>query len=213
MESKSASIYTRLLDAIMSGELQPGERLSEVTLSARYGASRTPVRQALSQLEYEGLVSREGLLAAVRERDSEEIIDLYSCRIMIERAIADSACERRRTLDILRLRDLIAAAEALAPDDIPGRTRCNREFHEVLAAAAHNIPLVDLQKRITRQIDAIPGTTLADDDRWATAHAQHIALVDAIEARDSAAAGDLAAQHMEGARDLRLAMMRRDARA
>src|SRR5437016_3803193 len=85
------SPYEQLVRAITSGDLPPGSPLIEVALAERFGVSRTPVREALTRLEQDGLVARGDLGLVVREITPEEILDIYDVRIVLEGRAASTA--------------------------------------------------------------------------------------------------------------------------
>lgn len=201
-----ASIYERLREAIISGELSPGETLSENALAAAYGASRTPVREALHRLEIETLVERAGRSVRVRETSPEEILDIYYVRISLEGAASRGAAERATEFDIARLR-AAAAAMRDAGDDPKERARRNRHFHEAMWAASHSPTLIDLLNRLNVHLVRYPSTTLEHEDRWREVLVEHEAILNAVVARDGELAKELAEEHMTAAREVRLLMV------
>src|SRR6187431_2890956 len=98
-----------LEEAILEGDLKPGERLRAEALAQRYGTSRTPVREALLQLEAQGLVEVEpNRGAVVRPFDRADLLDLYEVRALLEPAAAARAARRIGPDDIGRLEQLCA---------------------------------------------------------------------------------------------------------
>ncbi len=93
-----------LEEAILEGELKPGERLRAEALAQRFGTSRTPIREALLQLEGQGLVEVEpNRGAVVRTFDRDDVLDLYEVRALIEpHAAARAAHAHQRRRDIAR---------------------------------------------------------------------------------------------------------------
>ena len=90
-------IYNTLRDAIVSGDLKPGERLMEVTLAEKMGVSRTPVREAVRKLELEGLVTmipRKG--THVAELSVKDIMDVLEVRTALDKLATELAAERIR---------------------------------------------------------------------------------------------------------------------
>ncbi|WP_327151972.1 GntR family transcriptional regulator [Nocardia sp. NBC_01329] len=202
----STPVYERLRGAILDGTLAPGQTVSENQLASEYGASRTPVREALHRLEAEMLVERIGRTVRVRTTSPEEILDIYEVRITLEGAAARGAARRATELDRARLRAASAAMRA-AGDDPGERAATNRVFHETLWHASHSPTLVDLLGRLNVHLIRYPNTTLEDDERWRTVLVEHDAMIEAIESRDAARAQSLAESHMTGAREVRLEMM------
>ena len=93
--TSSLRVSEELREAILSGEFGPGERLRTASLAKRFGSSRTPVREALVQLEGEGLVDIEPRRGAlVRSFASADLIDLYEVRVLLEPAAAARAALR-----------------------------------------------------------------------------------------------------------------------
>lgn len=201
-------LYYRISDDIQHGRLSAADRLSENALSERYGVSRTPIREALTRLEQDGLIVRQGAMARLRVRTTEEISDIYRARTCIERAIAEDAANRRGEIDLLRLRAAWEREDAIDPSTAAPIELmvANRAFHDALATASHNAALIDLQARLTLQVAQMPATTLSAPGRWVQAHEQHRLLITHIEAGDAAAAGSLAELHIAQARDIRLSL-------
>ncbi len=202
----SARVYEQLRGEIVSGRLESGAPLVEATVAARYGTSRTPVREALRRLEQDGLVERGDRGLRVRARGPEEILEIYEVRILLEGAAARGAAERGTTLDLMRIKNAADAMAATDPDDPDAMAAANQAFHEEIWAASHNGTLVDLLSRLNSHITRYPATTLTSPGRWAEALSEHTGLVRAIEARHRGEARVIAESHMAKARDIRLRM-------
>lgn len=213
----STRVYERLREEIVSGRLPSGVPLVEATVAARYGTSRTPVREALRRLEQDGLVERGDRGLRVRTRGPEEILEIYEVRILLEAAAARGAAERGTRLDLMRIKNAAEAMAAADPADPDAMAATNRAFHEEVWAASHNGTLVDLLTRLNSHVTRYPATTLTSPGRWEEALSEHAGLVRAIEAGDADEAGLIAGKHMTKARDIRLRMygeeLRRPGRA
>ena len=198
--------YESLKQAILSGELGPGEPLVEATLAAWCGVSRTPIREALTRLEQDGLVDRSDRGMVVRSRSPEEILDVYETRLVLEATAGRMAAERRTDHDLRTLRRLVEFGGEQAPSDARALVDANQKFHRAVWVASHNESLLDLLERLNLHLGRYPETTLSAPGRWATSQVEHARLVDAIEARDSSGAYDIALLHFTEARDIRLAL-------
>jgi DNA-binding GntR family transcriptional regulator len=196
--------YEKIKQAIVSGELRQGEPLVELALAAWCGVSRTPIREALSRLEQDGLAERAERGLIVRESRPEEILDLYEIRIVLESMAASVASERRTAHDLLTMRRWADDTKGGVSRDVEAIVNANRAFHHSVWRASHNQPLIGVLDRFQLQLGRYSGTTLAKPGRIKEAFEQHSAMVDAIEARDGERAAAIATQHFTDARDIRL---------
>jgi DNA-binding GntR family transcriptional regulator len=204
--ANQVSPYEMLKQAILSGELAPGQTLVETPLAAWAGVSRTPVREALQRLEQDGLVERNAYGLAVRARSPEEILDLYDTRCVLEARAGRVAAERRTDHDVRLLHWQLNRCETVESGDVGGMVESNQQFHRTVWRASHNESLIDLLERLNLHLARYPGTTLSFPGRWEAAIAEHAALVSAIERRDADAAHDVAMAHFTEARVIRLAL-------
>jgi DNA-binding GntR family transcriptional regulator len=204
LPERKVAPYEKIKEAIVSGELRQGEPLIELALAAWCGVSRTPIREALSRLEQDGLAERAERGLIVRESRPEEILDLYEIRIVLESMAAAVASERRTSHDLLSMRRWADDTKDGATGDVDAIVKANRAFHHSVWQASHNQPLIGVLERFQLQLGRYSGTTLAKPGRIKVAFEQHSALVDAIEARDAEGAAALATQHFTDARDIRL---------
>ncbi|MEL7137933.1 MAG: GntR family transcriptional regulator [Pseudomonadota bacterium] len=206
--SDATDPYSSLIDAIDSGEFQPGARLIETDLAARLGVSRTPVRQALSRLEAHGLASRDergGLVVATLDYD--QLSELYAVREWAEGLAARLAARHAAPAEISVLEDLVAedrATIANNPSDTDALARSNRVFHHQLHRASHNRYLLQTLETMRRSLLLIRGTTLGTPGRGASSVEEHAAIVTAIAARDEDGAETAARQHIANALRTRL---------
>jgi len=202
------TIFAVLRREILTGVHQPGDAFREVSLSERFGVSRTPVREALGRLQHERLLERAARGLQVPHLDPQEVIQIYDLRIMLEEEAAGQAAQNRRSADLMRLEALIERDRGLVDPDNQAQISTNLEFHAAFWAAAHNRVLEDLLDRLSTHSVHAPHSTLSVGHRWDDALDEHAALVEAIRGRNVAAARDVARRHMETARTLRLQLLR-----
>jgi DNA-binding GntR family transcriptional regulator len=198
------SPYERIKEAIMSGELTPGEQLVESWLAEWCQVSRTPIREALMRLEQDGLVTRGDHGLVVRDSSPGEILDLYETRVVLERRAAIVAAERRTSHDLSAIRRAEEQRMKVGVDDPHGMAASNREFHRCVWRASHDGSLIDLLERLDMHLGRYPATTLTYPGRLAESHDEHLALIAALEKRQAKRAGDISAAHFAAARDIRL---------
>lgn len=197
-------MYVLLKESIYNGELPPGEHLVETALAQRFEVSRTPVREALTRLEQDGVVVRTAMGLTVRQRTAGEILDIYEVRVLLEAEAGRVAAERRTNNDIISLRQAHKRYVAMSVEDPSKRVAANRRFHQAVWQATHQVALIDLLQRIEVQLGRFPLSTLSYSGRWEETIQEHSELVEAIEARDSTRAASAAHRHFSAAREIRL---------
>lgn len=201
------SAYRRLLEEIRNGALLPGARLREIELAERMGISRTPVREAIRQLESDGLVAhlpRQG--ATIRSLDHAEVVELYEMRAVLEGTAARLAARAASDIELAELAALNGELAA-APAGAQAR-EVNRVFHRTLIEAARNRFLIKAMSALQKTLLILGPTTLAEPDRAAGAVAEHAAVLDALLARDGAQAEVAMRAHVEAALSARIRGMR-----
>lgn len=201
------SAYRRLLDEIRSGALVPGARLREIELAERLGISRTPVREAIRQLEADGLVAhlpRQG--ATIRSLDHAEVVELYEMRAVLEGTAARLAA---RAASDIELAELVALNAELAAAPAGAQAReVNRIFHRTLIEAARNRFLIKAMSALQKTLLILGPTTLAEPERAASAFVEHGAVLTALLARNGAEAELAMRGHVEAALSARIKGMR-----
>lgn len=199
--------YARLVAEIGAGLLRPGDRLTETDLAERLGLSRTPVREAIRQLESDGLVTHVPRLGAVvRTLDLAEITELYEMRAVLEGTAARFAARAAAAVELDELAEINAGMQA-APTP-RARYDANRQFHRMVLNAARNRFLVKAVEAVQKTLLILGPSTLEESARSAEACAEHAGLLDALRARDGAAAEAAMRAHIEAAHRARLRQMR-----
>jgi DNA-binding GntR family transcriptional regulator len=202
------AVYRQLREEITSGALPPGSPLREIPLAARFGVSRTPIREALRRLEQDRLLVPGERGMVIRAIDSHEVIQIYELRVLLESEAAREAARDRRPADLVHLEGLLSRDRALAEPDDGTRIRTNLEYHTAIWQATHNPVLIDLLERLTTHLVHVPHSTLSVGSRWQEALDEHGRLLEAIRDRNESGAGEIAAQHMTTARQIRLQLLR-----
>ncbi|HWK43903.1 MAG TPA: GntR family transcriptional regulator [Stellaceae bacterium] len=143
--SLTAMVAERLRQAIIDSELPLGSELSEVGLAAKLGVSRTPVREALSMLQLQGMVNiipQKG--SYVFFPTEQDLVDLCEYRIVIEQRAVSFSMARRRDITLAMLRDAVAAMEeARRGGDAVAYSRADTMFHEAFIKNCCNRYLQD----------------------------------------------------------------------
>ena len=199
--------YQTLLSEIGDGQLLPGDRLRETELAERLGVSRTPVREAIRQLEADGLVThvpRQG--ATIRRLDYAEVMELYEMRVVLEGTAARLAARAAADIELDELEainaDLAKAADASAA------FRLNRLFHDALLDAARNRFLRHSMESLQKALMILGPTTLAESDRFESALDEHAGLLAALRERNGAGAEEQMRAHIEASQRARIRALR-----
>ncbi|MEL7106168.1 MAG: GntR family transcriptional regulator [Pseudomonadota bacterium] len=201
--------YELILHAIDGGTFRPGDRLVESELADRFGVSRTPIREALQRLETQSLLARDGRSLVVASLDHNQMAELYVVRSELEGLAARLAARHATEEEIRVLRRLIEDDRARVGDPA-ALARANRRFHRQIHRASHNRYLVQQLDLVYRSMALMASTSLAAEGRSERAMAEHVAIVDAIEAGDGEGAFAALKAHISTAFETRLT---RDAEA
>jgi DNA-binding GntR family transcriptional regulator len=199
--SGSQFAYDEVRRQIVSLELRPGTRLFEESLAASLGVSRTPLREALRQLESERLLERlpaGGL--QVPALDAREISELYDCRAALEGMMAASAARLATDEDREALRQLLARNAALVgfPEDA---MLAGKSIHARIATIADHRWAQHLHEQVASQMERYRRYTNHSEERRQQALEEHRVLVEAVASGDARSAASLAHEHVLGARD------------
>ena len=193
---RADALREQLEQDIVTGTLRPGERLDEQGLAARFGVSRTPIREALMQLATAGLVTLQPRRGAfVASLSLKEIVERFEVMAALEGACG--ALAARRITDGER-RELLEAHEACAREASGGSSDAyyyaNERFHHILYAACHNAFLAEQARQLHERLKPYRRLQLRARSRVASSLAEHQGIVDAILASD----GDKAEQLLKG---------------
>ena len=147
-------VFKTLREAIITGALQPGERLMEIKLSNELGVSRTPVREAIRKLELEGLVimtARKGAeVAPINEKDLREVLEI---RKSLESLAGQLACRNIGKDEIRKLKDINAQiSKAIKAGDVEAIAASDVEFHETIYATTGNARLITMLHQLKEHI-------------------------------------------------------------
>jgi DNA-binding GntR family transcriptional regulator len=197
-----SEIYAKLRSEILHGALQPLARITENQVAARFGISRTPVREAFRRLEAEGLimvVPQRG--SFVSQPSVESILEIYQIRTPLEAMATRLAAERIDRAQLARLEEILAMEQDRGRRLSPERSlRLNREFHSIIIACARNrrlgAMLESLQDEVHRVRVLWPSTVSRLDETWK----EHRVIVNALKARNGELAERRMREHLEHAR-------------
>jgi DNA-binding GntR family transcriptional regulator len=190
----------RLKDAILNGEFAPHQRLIEADLSERYDASRASVRTALLNLTSEGLVERvPNRGARVRAISVDEAVEIVEVRIGLETLCARKAAENITELDADQLRQLRADIEdAVRSGNLVEYARLNQDLDRRIRELSHHTTATQLLERLRAQSARHQFRLAFHPGRAGQSAPEHIAIIDAVLARDPDAAEAATRAHLQG---------------
>lgn len=205
-------VRDRIRRDIIAGRIAPGSRLKIADLALLYGLSQMPVREALQQLQGEGLVTLSpNRGASVRRMDAQFIRNLFDIREALEGFLTHQAAALVTPDLIGQLRGIQHRYDALVTaGDWPALEPVNREFHEAILGVTGNAEAIRLLDQHTAIIGVLRSRHGYAPGRLATIQQEHWSLVEALECRDAAAAQAIHARHVRHAGDDMLAMMQKD---
>ena len=147
-------VFKTLRQAILKGELEPGERLMEIQLAERLGVSRTPIREAIRKLELEGLVlmiPRRG--AEVAKISEKNLRDVLEVRRSLEELAIDLACQRIQEEELETLREAQKEfAAAIAAGDAMEIAQTDEKIHEIIYSGTGNQKLMQILSNLREQM-------------------------------------------------------------
>ena len=190
-------IADSITTAIVERRLMPGTKLAEQKIADVFKVSRTLVRQALMQLSRDKLITLEPARGArVAEPSVDEARQVFEARNMLELAMIRRAATELSAAQIAELRThLKLEGEAVKRTDVSGRTRMLADFHVVIANMLNNGVLADMIGDLVSRCSLI---ALMYQSAHSAEHSfeEHVAIVDALEARDARAAVKLMESHL-----------------
>ncbi|MFD7292073.1 GntR family transcriptional regulator [Streptomyces sp. NPDC059897] len=198
--SMQAKVAEELRRMIISGELPPRSSLSEMTLSQTFGVSRTPIREALKQLQIEGLVEvrpRVGTFVAVPSR--REITELFQMKELLEGAAARLLAFRGNVPEVERLAaNMSAADEAVRAGDSEQYEKLVHDFHELIMVGADNSKLEAHYRTLMNQLAyaRLVRTSLSQPGRLSESDHEHHRVLDLIRAKDGDGAERVMREHV-----------------
>jgi len=198
--------YIALKNAIVAMDIYRNRddiRLDERKLASDFGISRTPVREAMAQLESEGFVRsvpRRGIY--VVRKTKREVIEMITAWAALESMAARLMSEEASDEEIAGLRRLFATFErGQVQAKLDEYSEVNIEFHQTIIRLSHNQVLIDMAENLFAHMRMIRRKTIGEKDRAARSIQDHINIIKAIEARDTERAGALVRDHALGLAD------------
>ena len=192
-------IFITLREAIIVGELKPGERLMEVQLADKMGVSRTPVREAIRKLELEGLVEmlpRKG--AHVADLSVKDIMDVLEVRSTLDGLASSLSAVRITYEEIKELKHVLTQfINYVEKDNLQGSIKKDVEFHDIIYRSSRNEKLIQISNNLREQVQRFRVIYIKDYSNSRELVREHNEIYDAISRRDSGAALNCAQRHIK----------------
>lgn len=195
----------KIRKALVDGTLAPGQRIREMELAERFSMSRTPIREAIHMLRVKGLVTYKDGALVITRLDRRLLDEIYAMRETLEGMAARLTAINAKPRDVEDLNILLSnEASASSPQE---RAQINKQFHSLLAVLADNRYLSQAIEDLSETLTLLGPTTLANESRFAAAHGEHAAIVEAIAAGDAELAENRIRAHLQGAWKTRRTMI------
>lgn len=196
-------IFDSLREAIIAGELKPGERLMEVQLAEKMGVSRTPVREAIRKLELEGWVimtARKG--ASVANLSVKDIMDVLEVRAALDGEAAFLSAVRIREDELKEIKSIEALFEkSVEKGNFQDIIKKDVEFHEVIYKSSRNDKLMQIVSNLREQVHRFRIIYTKDYSITQNLVKEHIEILEAIASRDAEKAQKAAYAHIENQKE------------
>lgn len=175
-------VFNSLREAILTGKLQPGERLMEIQIAENLGVSRTPVREAIRKLEIEGLavmIPRKG--AEVAKITKKQLRDVLEVRKALEELAVQLACKRISRKEVEQLEKAHEEVRKMtAEQNLTEIVRADVDFHEIIYKAADNERLLQILHNLRQQMYRYRLEYLKNTDNHDLIVKEHEDILDAV---------------------------------
>jgi phosphonate utilization transcriptional regulator len=190
-QSLATVVQGELERLILSGELAPGDKLTEMALAARLGVSRGPLREAFRMLEEAGLVRTEKNRGVfVRDIPIDEAVEIFDLRAAMDELVGRQLATRITPAGLKEIRAMVEAMErAVKAADTRGYHLLNLQFHDRLVEMAGNRKLTAIYRKLIKELSLFRRLNLADGWLMPISAGEHRAIVKAIASGDAQAAG------------------------
>ena len=192
-------VFNTLREAILKGELKPGERLMELQLAAKLGVSRTPIREAIRMLEQEGLavtIPRKGAeVAKMTEKDMEDVLQI---REALDELAAKIACEQ---ISEEQLEELVATMhefeESTKTDNVKKIAEADVKFHDIIYQSTGTPKLVNMLNNLREQMYRYRVEYLKDENNYPTLMKEHKDIVEGLVRKNKTQVTETMHQHVK----------------
>jgi DNA-binding GntR family transcriptional regulator len=201
LKSLRARIFHQLQNDIINGKYKNGDSLIETRLSNELGVSRTPVREAITQLELEGLVkfipNKGAIVNGITKKDIE---DIFTIRILVEGLAGKWASRNILNDELSKLKEICDLQEFYTNrNDVSHMLKIDTEFHELIFKVSKSMPLIYILKTFHHYIKKARELSLSSQSRASEVLLEHINIYKAIASKDEEKSEKLMSEHIKNA--------------
>lgn len=201
VNSLRGRVFAQLRSQILTGVYKPGDSLIELRLSEQLGVSRTPIREAIRQLELEGLVqaipNKGAFVKGITEQDVE---DIFTIRTRIEGLAARWAAEKITEEEIKELKEALEFEEFYTmKNDVEQLMKFDSKFHDIIFRASKSSPLMHMLSTFHHYIQSARNNSFDTPGRPVKAFEEHKAIFEAIREKNADIAEKLTIAHIRNA--------------
>ncbi|WP_303441255.1 GntR family transcriptional regulator [Salipiger sp. 1_MG-2023] len=197
--------HRKIMAMILDGRLQPGDLLQPAMLGEALSMSLTPIREAIRQVQADGLAEIHGRFMRVRRLSEAEVVEIFFIRLSLEPYFAANARVADKALDAMEAR--VMALMRQGPSDESDARSVDADFHQMIALSHGNQTAAQVVAKLHRRTAIFDHTQVPA--RFLTGCAEHLDLIDALRERDAQRVEHAMIHHLEGARDAILRRLRR----
>ena len=192
-------VFNTLRQAILTGELKPGERLMEIHLANKLGVSRTPIREAIRKLELEGLVTmiprRGAEVAQITEKSMNDVLEVRRATDVL---CVELACERISEEELWALKAACDNFEQMVKtQDVKKIARADVELHDIILRATGNSRLIQLVNNLSEQMYRYRYEYIKDFSQHERLVEEHRIIYESLVNKDKATASEAAKIHID----------------
>jgi DNA-binding GntR family transcriptional regulator len=204
-------VAQRLRQMLVESRISPGAKLNERELAEVLQVSRTPLREAIKMLAAEGLVELLPNLGAIAVSLSEaDVLNTFEVMAGLEGLSGELAAQRITDEELAEIKAMqFEMMAAYTRRDLSNYYRINAQIHSAINAAAKNPVLTATYNQVNARLQALRFRSNQDGEKWKRAMKEHEKMIDALQARDSAAMRELLVAHLRSKCDAVIGQLRR----
>ena len=192
-------VFNTLRQAILTGELKPGERLMEIHLANKLGVSRTPIREAIRKLELEGLVTmiprRGAEVAQITEKSMNDVLEV---RRALDALCVELACDRISQEELQHLKKACDTfEEAVKTKDVKQIAQADVALHDIIVESTGNQRLIQLVNNLSEQMYRYRFEYIKDSSQHERLVEEHKVIYESIVKKDKETASHMAKVHID----------------